>query len=66
VHDSSSLDGVYGVSHRWTRILVLYLRRFGYFLRTNNFLAGRTVMSPIWDIIILHSVMMTKVASWGL
>jgi len=27
---------------------------------------GRTVMSPLWDIIILQSVMMTKVARWRL
>jgi hypothetical protein len=32
-------------------VLVFYLERFGYCLRTSNFLAGRTVMSPIWDII---------------
>jgi hypothetical protein len=32
-------------------ILVFYLEGFGYCLRTRNFLAGRTVMSPLWDII---------------
>jgi hypothetical protein len=32
-------------------VLVFYLEGFGYFLKTSNFLAGRTVMSPIWDII---------------
>jgi hypothetical protein len=32
-------------------ILVLYLRGFIYFLRTSNFLVGRTIMSPLWDII---------------
>jgi hypothetical protein len=47
-------------------ILVLYLRGFGYCLRTSNFLAGRTVMSPLWDIITLQSVMMTRVARWML
>jgi hypothetical protein len=45
-------------------ILVLYLERFGYCLRTSNILAGRTIMSPLWDIRVLHSVMMTKVANW--
>jgi hypothetical protein len=47
-------------------ILVLYLRVFGYFLRTSNFLAGGTVMSPLWDIITLHGVMMTRVTRWRL
>jgi hypothetical protein len=45
------------------KILLLYLRRFDYFSRIMNFLAGGIVMSPLWDIIILHSVMMTRVAS---
>jgi hypothetical protein len=45
---------------------VLYLDRFNYCLRTSNILAGRTVMSPLWDIRVLHSVMMTSVASWRL
>jgi hypothetical protein len=45
---------------------VLYLDCFSYCLRTNNILAGRIVMSPLWDIIILQSVMMTRVARWRL
>jgi hypothetical protein len=47
-------------------ILTLYLDGFSYCLRTSNILAGRTIMSPLWDIKILHSVMMTKVVSWRL
>jgi hypothetical protein len=47
-------------------ILVFYLRRFGYFLRTSNFLAGRIVMSPLWNIITVQRFMMTRVARWVL
>jgi hypothetical protein len=43
-------------------ILAFYLSGFGYFLRTSNFLAGRTVMSPLWDIITVQRFMMTRVA----
>jgi hypothetical protein len=46
--------------------LVLYLDGFSYFLRTNNILAGRTIMSPLWDIRVLQGVMMTRVARWRL
>jgi hypothetical protein len=66
VYDSSSLDGVYCVSHRWTWDPGIILGGFGYCLRTSNFLAGRTVMSPLWDIITLQRVMMTRVARWRL
>jgi hypothetical protein len=44
----------------------LYLYGFSNFLRTRNILAGRTVMSPLWDIKILQGVMMTRVARWRL
>jgi hypothetical protein len=47
-------------------ILAFYLRRFGYCLRTSNFLAGRIVMSPLWDIITVQRFMMTRVARWML
>jgi hypothetical protein len=47
-------------------ILVFDLDGFGYFLRTSNFLAGRTVMSPLWDIITVQRFMMTRVARWVL
>jgi hypothetical protein len=47
-------------------ILVFYLREFSYCLRTSNFLAGRTVMSPLWDIITMQGFMMTSVARWML
>jgi hypothetical protein len=47
-------------------ILELYLRGVDYFLRTSNFLAGRTVMSPLWDIITGQRLMMTRVARWML
>jgi hypothetical protein len=47
-------------------ILVFYLSGFGYCLRTSNFLAGRTVMSPLWDIITVQRFMMTRVARWML
>jgi hypothetical protein len=43
---------------------VLHLDGFSYCLRTSNILAGRTVMSPLWDIIVLQSVMMARVARW--
>jgi hypothetical protein len=47
-------------------ILVFYFGGFRYFLRTSNFLAGRTVMSPLWDIITGQRFMMTRVARWML
>jgi hypothetical protein len=46
--------------------LVLYVYGFNYCLRTINIVAGRTVMSSLWDIIILQSVMMNRVARWRL
>jgi hypothetical protein len=66
VCDSSSLDGVSLLLYPTSvhGILVLYLRGFDYCLRTINFLAGRTVMSPLWDIITLQRFMMTRVAKW--
>jgi hypothetical protein len=51
--------GGYGIS-------VLYLDGFSYCLRTSNILARRTIMSPLWDIGLLQSVMMTRVARWRL
>jgi hypothetical protein len=64
------------IIHRWMGstmyptgghgILVFYFRGFGYCLRTSNFLAGRTVMSPLWDIITGQRFMMTRVARWML
>jgi hypothetical protein len=47
-------------------VLVFFLEGFEYFLGTSNFLAGRTVMSPIWDIITRWRFMMTRVARWML
>jgi hypothetical protein len=47
-------------------ILVLYLEGFSYCLRTSNILAGRTVMSPLWDIITFQGVMITRAARWML
>jgi hypothetical protein len=64
--DCSSLDGFYYVSHRWTWDPGILLEGFGYCLRTSNFLAGRTVMSPLWDIITVQRFMMTRVARWML
>jgi len=61
--DCSSLDGLYYVSHQWTWDpgilfewiwLLLEDKKFSNCLRTRNFLAGRIVMSPLWDIIIVQ------------
>ena len=66
MHDSSSLDGAYCVSHKWTWDPGIIYGLIQLLLETSNILAGRTVMSPLWDIIILQSVMMTRVAKWRL
>ena len=62
--DCSSLDGFYYVSHRWTWDPGILLREI--WVLPSNFLAGRTVMSPLWDIIIGQRFMMTRVARWML
>jgi hypothetical protein len=66
VYECSSLDGFTMYPTGGHGILVFYLRGFGYCLRTSNFLVGRTVMSPLWDIITVHRFMMTRVARWML
>jgi hypothetical protein len=52
-------------SHKWIWDLGITYRLIHYCLRTSNILVGRTVMSPFLDIIILQSVMLTRVARWG-
>ena len=48
------LRGVYLVSHRWIWDPGTICSGFSYCLRTSNISAGRTVMSPFWDIIRLQ------------
>ena len=62
VRESSSLDGAYCVSHRWTWDPGIILEGIWLLLEDKQFLAGRTVMFPLWDIITLQGVMMTRVA----
>jgi hypothetical protein len=66
VHDSPALDGAYCVSHRWTWDPSIIFGWIQLFLEDKQYSNRDDGNVPTLGIIMLQSIMMTRVARWRL